>query len=90
MSNVESSDGEPYNPNKEYGYCTCAKNGCKKRIRYPMEERTWRPRYCKEHTEEVTALVMANGASKFEAYAETHIELRDIKLKTHQEILRGE
>lgn len=49
MDTIESSDGKPYDHNKQYGICTCAAVGCGKQIRYPIALGAWRPKYCRKH-----------------------------------------
>lgn len=82
---IESSDGKPYNPNIDYGVCTCAKRGCTRQIRYAIAEKTWRPRYCKEHIEDEMQRIINNGRTEREAYESTHIQLIDIHKKSYQE-----
>jgi hypothetical protein len=84
---IESSDGKPYNPNREYGICTCAKTGCVKRIRYPAIEGSWRPRYCREHLEEEAVRIVNTGRTERDAYEATHVQMNGIVFKSMQEQL---
>lgn len=86
---AEASDGKPKYPDSEYGYCTCGKVGCDKRIRYPVAEKFWRPRYCAFHLREETLKLKRMGFNEIQAYPYTHIQLRDVKFKSVQETIDG-
>lgn len=87
MDTIESSDGKPYNPNKEYGICTCAKTGCGKQIRYPVSRGGWRPKYCRAHLLEETIRLDKVGINGRRANEITHTRIDSVTCRSRQGFL---